>query len=62
MTNSKMKPLFLLAYLFAAVQAQSIGAPAAGATLIPGTNFVIQLIDGIDTVRLSFTSSTADFA
>ena len=49
-----MKFLFLLSSLFAAVLAQSIGAPAAGATLVPGQNFTLQILEGVDTVRLNF--------
>jgi hypothetical protein len=44
-----MKLLFILASLFAATQAISIGAPASGATLVPGQNVVVQIIEGIDT-------------
>ena len=50
-----MKSLFLLASLLATVRAQSIGVPKVGTTLIPGQNFVVQLINGIDTVRLNFS-------
>jgi len=45
-----MKLLLALASLFAAAQAQfSIGAPAAGTTLAPGSNVTVQIIVPIDT-------------
>ena len=46
-----MKLLLALASLFAAAQAQfSIGAPAAGTTLTPGSDVTVQIIVPIDTV------------
>ena len=45
-----MKFFFVLASLFAATQAISIGAPKSNAVIQAGQNVTVQLIQPIDTV------------